>query len=138
QPLVRVPPRPRRGHGHGSPPHREAGRSDDAQPARPLQPPMKALLLYAPPTLDLVDLPAPTPAPGEVLLRVRACGICGSDIHGWDGSTGRRRPPLIMGHEASGEIAALGPRVEGWRIGDRVTFDSTISCGRCGYCRDGQ
>jgi L-iditol 2-dehydrogenase len=99
---------------------------------------MKALLLTAPSQLDLVDFPDPAPADGEVLVRVRACGICGSDIHGWDGSTGRRRPPLIMGHEASGEIVAAGPGVTRWKKGDRVTFDSTISCGECAYCRAGQ
>jgi L-iditol 2-dehydrogenase len=99
---------------------------------------MKALLLSAPSQLAFTDFPDPVPADDEVLVRVRACGICGSDIHGWDGSTGRRRPPLIMGHEASGEIAAVGSRVERWRVGDRVTFDSTISCGQCAYCRAGQ
>src|SRR5471032_2025200 len=99
---------------------------------------MKALLLTAPSQLDLVDFPDPAPADGEVLVRVRACGICGSDIHGWDGSTGRRRPPLIMGHEASGEIVRVGPKVEKWKVGDRVTFDSTIYCGECHFCRSGQ
>lgn len=99
---------------------------------------MKALLLTAPSKLELVDHPAPTPAADEVLLRVRACGICGSDIHGWDGSSGRRNPPLIMGHEAAGEVVAAGPRVTAWRPGDRVTFDSTISCGSCRYCQAGQ
>jgi L-iditol 2-dehydrogenase len=99
---------------------------------------MKALLLTAPSQLALVDFPNPSPAEDEVLLRVRACGICGSDIHGWDGSTGRRRPPLIMGHEASGEIVVVGPQAGDWRVGERVTFDSTISCGKCGPCRSGQ
>ncbi|HEX8296258.1 MAG TPA: galactitol-1-phosphate 5-dehydrogenase [Chthoniobacteraceae bacterium] len=99
---------------------------------------MKALLLTAASQLEFTDFPSPTPASGEVLVRIRACGICGSDIHGWDGSTGRRRPPLIMGHEAAGEIVALGPDVQGWSDGDRVTFDSTISCGECAYCRSGQ
>lgn len=98
---------------------------------------MKALLLTAPSQLDLTDFPDPKPAEDEVLLRIRACGICGSDIHGWDGSTGRRRPPLIMGHEASGEVAAVGPRVTGWKKGDRVTFDSTIYCGVCRFCQSG-
>jgi L-iditol 2-dehydrogenase len=98
---------------------------------------MKALLLTAPCRLEFTDFPNPAPADDEVLLRIRACGICGSDIHGWDGSTGRRRPPLIMGHEASGEIVAVGPKVDRWRKGDRVTFDSTISCGECHFCRDG-
>jgi threonine dehydrogenase-like Zn-dependent dehydrogenase len=55
-----------------------------------------------------------------------ACGICGSDIHGLDGSTGRRIPPLIMGHEASGGIADTGRKVGGWKQGERVTFDSTV------------
>jgi L-iditol 2-dehydrogenase len=100
--------------------------------------PMKALLLTAPSRLEFTEFPDPVPGDDDVLLRVRACGICGSDIHGWDGSTGRRRPPLIMGHEAAGEIAAVGPRVTRWRVGDRVTFDSTISCGQCDYCRAGQ
>lgn len=99
---------------------------------------MKALLLTAPSKLELVDFPAPQPGEDEVVVRVHACGICGSDIHGWDGSTGRRHPPLIMGHEASGEVIATGPRVTGWRAGDRVTFDSTISCGACHFCRTGQ
>lgn len=99
---------------------------------------MKALLLTAPSRLEFVDVPEPRPAQDEVLVRVRACGICGSDIHGWDGSTGRRRPPLIMGHEAAGEIVALGAKVVGWNAGDRVTFDSTIYCGACGPCRGGQ
>lgn len=98
---------------------------------------MKALLLTAPSKLELVDFPDPRPAADEVLVRIRACGICGSDIHGWDGSTGRRRPPLVMGHEAAGEIAGLGTGVTGWKVGERVTFDSTISCGQCGCCRDG-
>jgi L-iditol 2-dehydrogenase len=99
---------------------------------------MKALLLTAPSKLELVDFPDPQPADNEVVVRVRACGICGSDIHGWDGSSGRRNPPLIMGHEASGEIIATGPRVSAWKPGDRVTFDSTISCGECRFCRAGQ
>ena len=99
---------------------------------------MKALLLTAPSQLEFVDVPDPQPAEDEVVVRIHACGICGSDIHGWDGSTGRRQPPLIMGHEAAGEIIGTGPRVTGWRAGDRVTFDSTISCGTCRYCQAGQ
>jgi L-iditol 2-dehydrogenase len=99
---------------------------------------MKALLLHGPSQLKLVDFPEPKPAPDEVLLRIRACGICGSDVHGWNGSTGRRNPPLIMGHEAAGEIVDVGLDVTDWRPGERVTFDSTIFCGRCDYCRQGQ
>lgn len=99
---------------------------------------MKALLLTAPSVLELTEFPQPEIGPDDVLVRVKACGICGSDIHGWDGSSGRRRPPLIMGHEASGEIARVGPRVTRWKAGDRVTFDSTIYCGECAFCRASQ
>ncbi|MCY1720640.1 galactitol-1-phosphate 5-dehydrogenase [Prolixibacteraceae bacterium Z1-6] len=87
---------------------------------------MKALVLDRYMELNYRDFPTPKIAANEVLVRVKACGICGSDVHGMDGSTGRRQPPLIMGHEASGEIAKVGDDVEGWQIGDRVTFDSTI------------
>lgn len=86
----------------------------------------------------MADLPVPPFGEDEVLIRVRACGICGSDVHGMDGSTGRRIPPLVMGHEAAGEIVEVGPAVGGWAIGDRVTFDSTIFCGRCAYCARGE
>ena len=99
---------------------------------------MKALVLSQYRQLELQDLPQPTPAADEVLIQVRACGICGSDVHGYDGSTGRRIPPLVMGHEAAGVIAAVGSAVKDFAIGDRVTFDSTISCGQCHFCKRGQ
>jgi L-iditol 2-dehydrogenase len=99
---------------------------------------MKALVLTAYNCLEIQDCPAPQIAADEVLLLVAACGICGSDIHGMDGSTGRRQPPIIMGHEASGTIVELGSDVRDWAVGDRVTFDSTIYCGRCWYCRRGE
>jgi L-iditol 2-dehydrogenase len=102
-----------------------------------MKPSMRALLLIAQNKLVLEEVPVPALGPGEVRVHVRACGICGSDVHGLDGRTGRRIPPLIMGHEAAGEIAALGPEVHGWREGDRVTFDSTIYCGECAPCRRG-
>ena len=87
---------------------------------------MKALVLDEYKQLNYRDFPDPVPESGEVLIRVKACGICGSDVHGMDGSTGRRKPPIIMGHEASGVIEAQGEGVTGWKVGDRVTFDSTI------------
>ncbi|HSD28971.1 MAG TPA: galactitol-1-phosphate 5-dehydrogenase [Vicinamibacteria bacterium] len=87
---------------------------------------MKALVLREYMKLVYEDVPPPEIAPDEVLVEVEACGICGSDVHGLDGSTGRRQPPLIMGHEASGVIAETGREVRGWKGGDRVTFDSTI------------
>jgi L-iditol 2-dehydrogenase len=99
---------------------------------------MKAMLLTGPSKLEMVEFPAPVADDEGVVIRVRACGICGSDIHGWDGSSGRRIPPLIMGHEAAGEIAAVGCNVSTWKPGDRVTFDSTIYCGQCDFCRSGQ
>lgn len=99
---------------------------------------MKALLLSEYKKLDLTDMPIPVIGPEDVLIKVKACGICGSDIHGYDGSTGRRIPPLVMGHEASGEIAELGKGVKGWAVGDRVTFDSTVSCGNCYFCHRGE
>jgi L-iditol 2-dehydrogenase len=99
---------------------------------------MKALLLSEYKKLSVVDMPTPEIGEDEVLVRVRACGICGSDIHGYDGSTGRRIPPLVMGHEAAGVIEQIGRSVEGFKPGDRVSFDSTVSCGRCEFCRRGQ
>ena len=87
---------------------------------------MKALVLEDYNALVYNDVPKPEYEPDEVLIRVKACGICGSDVHGMDGSSGRRIPPLIMGHEASGEIVETGSEVKYWCIGDRVTFDSTI------------
>jgi L-iditol 2-dehydrogenase len=98
---------------------------------------MKALLLTKYKQLEVADLPVPEIAAGDVLVRVRACGICGSDVHGYDGSTGRRIPPVVMGHEAAGVIEKVGRDVRGWKPGDRVTFDSTVSCGVCAFCRRG-
>jgi L-iditol 2-dehydrogenase len=99
---------------------------------------MKALLLSAYKQLDLVDMPAPRPAADELLIRIKACGICGSDVHGYDGGTGRRLPPVVMGHEAAGIVEAVGSAVENYRAGDRVTFDSTVYCGKCFFCLRGQ
>jgi len=87
---------------------------------------MKALVLDEYNQLNYRDFEKPEIETDEVLVQVKACGICGSDVHGMDGSTGRRKPPLIMGHEASGVISEVGKNVSGWNVGDRVTFDSTI------------
>jgi L-iditol 2-dehydrogenase len=86
----------------------------------------------------LEDVPAPPLRPDSVMVAVKVCGICGSDVHGMDGSTGRRQPPIIMGHEAAGVVVQAGTEVEGWEAGARVTFDSTIYCGTCEYCRQGR
>src|SRR5436305_9109998 len=98
---------------------------------------MKALLLSQYRQLELADVETPKPGPGEVLIRVAACGICGSDVHGYDGSSGRRIPPLVMGHEAAGVVSETGVDVNGFAKGDRVTFDSTVYCGECDNCRRG-
>jgi L-iditol 2-dehydrogenase len=99
---------------------------------------MKSLLLEEYGKLAIADVPRPEPGEFEVLVRVAACGICGSDIHGYDGFSGRRIPPLIMGHEAAGMIVTIGSRVSAFKLGDRVTFDSTVYCGECIYCRRGE
>lgn len=98
---------------------------------------MKALVLEEYNRLTYKEVPEPVLGPNDVLVKVKACGICGSDVHGMDGSTGRRIPPLIMGHEASGVIAETGSNVQNFRPGERVTFDSTVYCGSCFYCRRG-
>ena len=98
---------------------------------------MDALLLEEYGKLQMVTMPEPEIGADDVLVRVRACGICGSDVHGFDGSTGRRIPPLVMGHEAAGEVAGTGAHVHDLAVGDRVTFDSTIYCGQCFYCTRG-
>jgi L-iditol 2-dehydrogenase len=99
---------------------------------------MKSLLLSEYNHLEIADLPIPAVGPDEILVRVEACGICGSDVHGYDGSSGRRIPPIVMGHEAAGTVAAIGSSVEGLSEGDRVTFDSTVYCGACEFCALGQ
>lgn len=87
---------------------------------------MKALVLDEYNQLNYRDFPDPIIQSDEVLIEVKACGICGSDVHGMDGSTGRRKPPIVMGHEASGVIIETGNEVKIWKAGDRVTFDSTV------------
>jgi len=98
---------------------------------------MKALVLEEYNKFVYKEMPVPEIGENEVLIEVKACGICGSDVHGMDGSSGRRVPPIIMGHEASGLIVKKGDRVQYFSEGDRVTFDSTIYCGECFYCRQG-
>lgn len=98
---------------------------------------MKALVLTKYGQLEMQEVPCPEVGADEVLVRVRACAICGSDVHGYDGASGRRQPPIIMGHEAAGVIERVGGAVRGYAAGDRVTFDSTVYCGECWYCRHG-
>jgi threonine dehydrogenase-like Zn-dependent dehydrogenase len=100
---------------------------------------MKALVLEDYKKFVYREYPDPKlRGPGDVLVRVRAAAICGSDVHGMDGSTGRRVPPIVMGHEAAGEIVEIGSGVADFAAGDRVTFDSTEYCGECFHCRRGE
>jgi len=88
--------------------------------------------------LQLTDMDVPAAGTNDLLVRVKACGICGSDVHGYDLSTGRRIPPIVMGHEAAGVVEKVGANVKGFAVGDRVTFDSMVSCTECTFCRAGE
>lgn len=100
---------------------------------------MKALVLDDYMKFSFRDYPEPRLRDeNDVLIRIKAASICGSDVHGMDGSTGRRIPPVVMGHEAAGEIIETGAGVQGFKPGDRVTFDSTEYCGECFHCRRGE
>ena len=99
---------------------------------------MKALVHTAPMQFEFRDVPQPQPTEEEALVRVKACGICGSDVHGYTGTTGRRIPPIIMGHEAAGVVEAVGRKAQNVAVGDRVTFDSTVYCNECSACRRGR
>lgn len=103
---------------------------------------MKAVIKPArEPGLALVDLPVPSIRPGEVLVRVRAASICGTDLHiyRWDEwAQGRIKPPLVVGHEITGEVAAVAPDVTSLKVGDFVSLESHVVCNECFYCRTGR
>lgn len=89
--------------------------------------------------LRITDVPVPEPKPGEVLVRVAACGLCHTDLHYMDHDVPTfKAPPLILGHEAAGTVARLGPGVTGRALGDRVLAPSVWACGRCRFCRAGR
>lgn len=96
---------------------------------------MRAVLFDGPKSVRVEDLATPRPGPSEVLVKVEACGICGTDGHIYLGEYALANYPVVAGHEMAGTIAALGPGVAGWREGDRVTLDPNIFCGECYYCR---
>jgi len=98
---------------------------------------LKALVYTKPYCLEYSDFPGPLPGADDVLVRVKACGICGSDVQGFTGKTGRRIPPLIMGHEAAGIVEEFGKNVKDFERGDRVCFDSTVYCNKCEPCKKG-
>jgi L-iditol 2-dehydrogenase len=98
---------------------------------------LKALLHTQAYVLEYCDVPDPVVGDEDVLVRVRACGICGSDVAGFTGKTGRRIPPIIMGHEAAGVVDRVGRGVPDFKPGDRICFDSTVYCNQCPACRQG-
>lgn len=103
---------------------------------------MQALQLVEPRRFELAVMPdPPDPGPGEVVVRLRACGICGSDMHHYleQGCAGTpSRYPLVLGHEPAGEVVAVGPGVAAPKVGERVAVEPTITCGKCEFCRAGR
>lgn len=99
---------------------------------------MKALVYVAPERMEIQQVADPAPGPGEVLLGVAAAGVCGSDLHGFLGHSERRKPGLVMGHEAVATILELGSGVDGWRRGQRVSFNPLVTCGTCRACLEGR
>ena len=98
---------------------------------------MKALVYHGPHQMRWEDWPEPQPGPGEAVVAVRAVGICGSDLHGYTGESGRREPPIVMGHEATGEIIDLGPGLEKSKLGTQVVVQPILTCGTCEQCQAG-
>ncbi|MCX7795007.1 MAG: galactitol-1-phosphate 5-dehydrogenase [bacterium] len=98
---------------------------------------MKALVYYGPRDIRISEIEKPKINKNEVLVKVEACGICGSDVHGYLGITGRRIPPMVMGHEFTGIVEALGGDIEDISIGDRVVVYPARFCGRCEFCKVG-
>jgi 2-desacetyl-2-hydroxyethyl bacteriochlorophyllide A dehydrogenase len=98
---------------------------------------MKAVQVDKPGEMRVIDAPQPTPGPDDVLVKVGACGICGTDIHIIDGEFPPTVYPIVIGHEFGGEVVAVGENVSGIAPGDRVGVDPTLNCGACYYCQRG-
>lgn len=101
---------------------------------------MKAAVFYGKHDIRIEERPIPKVGPEEVLIQVKACGVCGTDVHIFHGDPGAAEVPTgtILGHEFSGIIREVGPDVQGWAPGDRVCVDPNRYCGKCQFCRDGQ
>jgi threonine dehydrogenase-like Zn-dependent dehydrogenase len=99
---------------------------------------MKALVYTAPHVVEARSEPDPSPKAGEVVVRVRAAGVCGSDLLGFLGKSKKRVPPLILGHEIGGEVASVGSGVTELKPGQRVGIMPLITCGVCGHCKRGR
>ena len=98
---------------------------------------MQAVVIDAPGDLSVGEFPDPSPGADEVVVAVRACGICGTDLHLMDGEFSLARYPLVPGHEFSGEVVAVGANVTGITVGAQVTADPNDYCGHCRPCREG-
>ncbi|MDR6950834.1 L-idonate 5-dehydrogenase [Ancylobacter sp. 3268] len=101
---------------------------------------MRAIVIHAPHDLRIEPLPAPAPGPNEVLVRMGAGGICGSDLHYFHNGgfgTVRLKQPMVLGHEVAGTVAAVGSAVSRLAVGDRVAVNPSGPCGQCEYCRQG-
>lgn len=101
---------------------------------------MKAAVFYGKHDIRLEDHPISDPKPGEVQIRVKAAGVCGTDLHIYEGAQGATEcnPPVVLGHEFSGVVEKVGPGVTEVKAGDHVTVDPNISCNGCHYCRKGK
>jgi 6-hydroxycyclohex-1-ene-1-carbonyl-CoA dehydrogenase len=101
---------------------------------------MKAAVFYGPhQPLKIEEVPTPKPGPGELLIKTAACGVCHTDLHYIDhGVPTFKKPPLILGHEPSGTVAAVGGGVSGFKEGDRILLPAVLTCGRCAPCRTGR
>jgi NADPH2:quinone reductase len=98
---------------------------------------MRAVLVNEPHSVTVTELPDPSPGPGDVVVKVGACGICGTDVHVIDGDFPPTRYPLVIGHEFGGEVVAVGADVPTVHVGDRVGIDPTLNCGACYFCQRG-
>ena len=100
---------------------------------------MKAAVFYQATDLRIIDIPKPTPKAGEVLLKVKACGICGTDVHIYHGDEGAAATPAgtVLGHEFAGVVEAVGEGVTSVKVGDRVCVDPNKLCNECAYCKGG-
>ncbi len=99
---------------------------------------MRALVYEGPWQMPLREIAMPEAGPDDAIVTVQAVGVCGSDVHGFMGTTGRRKPPIVMGHEFSGVVTSVGERVAGYRPGDRVVVFPLLTCGVCVNCRAGR
>lgn len=101
---------------------------------------MKASRFLGNKTFAVTDLPTPHAGPGELVLRNQVCGVCGTDVHIYHGEPGSAdvNPPVVLGHEYSGEVVEVGEGVTSFAVGDHVTVDPNIYCGHCAYCQNGK